>query len=258
MLDSLQDARARCKDVRGCHYHDDDQRQADAGKMGAEYVIDARGNLGDAETQGSSNAADERKNANAVDHFAQRTVGFFADQRVKTGADLEFLLAVHDDERAADSRGRIDCIGVKRPVQECIFQRAFCCFLRGAFVAREYRGSNVVCQRLGNAVERNADCHARAKYDSEPGTEFHLGFCIFSAEFDVARFRESGPEAEDKKNGCADCIEPSEVGGKEFQRFGCARAECLGDCDAGNDRNKNERRGQNKGRHIKDLDRIAA
>ena len=80
MLDSLQDAGACCKDVRGCHYHDDNQRQADAGKMGSEHVIDARSNLGNAETKGSSNAADKRENANAVDDFAQRAVRFFADQ----------------------------------------------------------------------------------------------------------------------------------------------------------------------------------
>ena len=143
-------------------------------------------------------------------------------------------------------------------MQKRVLQRAFGSFLRGAFVAREHRGSNVVCQRLGNTVEGNADCHAGAKNDSEPGTEFHLGFCIFSAEFDVARLRESGPEAKDKKNGCTNCVEPSEVGSKEVQRHGSARVECLRDGDSGNDRNKNERRGQDKGRHIKDLDRIAA
>ena len=177
---------------------------------------------------------------------------------VKAGADLEFLLAVHDDERAADSSRRIDCIGVKRPVQERVLQCAFCCFLRGAFVACEYRRSYVVRQRLGNAVEGNTDCHAGAKNDSEPGAELHLGFCVFSTEFDVSCLRESGPKAEDKKNGCADCVEPSEVGGKEVQRHGCTGIECLGNSDSGDNRNKNERRGQDKGRHIKNLDRIAA
>ena len=132
-----------------------------------------------------------------------------AEEGLEGPADGDGATAPVDRVGEGESEDDVDGPGVQPPVEEGLGQGLLRELVLGARDARSWRGE--VAEGLGDAVEDEADAHARGEEESEPRAGRELRLVLVLAELDATEPAESEEQAEADEEGGDQDVVPAEV-----------------------------------------------
>jgi hypothetical protein len=215
----------------------DDDDQHDLGRVRrapAEQEAEAGGGLLGADPQRGGQPEERRHHRQHIDDMARPAPDPLAQDRIKDRAQRQRQPLVIGKERQRQRHHRIDRPGVQAPVEDrrghrqpagaqFVARRAVQRRPVGAdpvFDHRPAQGGGEMAQRLADAIEHQADAHARGKKHGKPARQGEIRRRLGAAQPDRAQRRQDQAKAQQHEDIAGDQEEPVEIAGDHVAQAG--------------------------------------
>ena len=176
-------------------------------------VFEAGRDLLHTESERGGNAEQCADDGDGVDRVADATLDALAPQKrleQPTYRQRASLAVRHVRQSEADHD--VDGPGVQAPVEEGELHRLSCSGVGATGNAARLGWRHVVRERLGDAVEHQADAHACAEQHGEPRHDAELGLLVVATEANVSDLAQAAVQREEHESGGRQDVPPPDTG----------------------------------------------